>query len=217
MRNQMTDSDTTALDIIGQYRLLPVVVLDAEDSACQLAEALIAGGLPIAEVTFRTAAAEASIRAMCKYPDVLVGAGTVLDTEQAKRAIGAGAKFIVSPGTNPKVVEYCLSQNVLITPGIATPTDIELARSLGLRMLKFFPAGAFGGVKTLKALSAPYGDVRFIPTGGVSVANLTDFLEIPSVLACGGSWMVDRTLVNAGEYDHICELAAEAVSVAKSI
>jgi 2-dehydro-3-deoxyphosphogluconate aldolase / (4S)-4-hydroxy-2-oxoglutarate aldolase len=213
----MTDSSTTALRTIGQHRLLPVVVLDSEDSANPLTEALLAGGLPIAEVTFRTAAAEASIRTMSKHRNMLVGAGTVLDIEQAKRAIGAGAKFIVSPGTNPKVVEYCLSQKVLITPGIATPTDIELGRSLGLRVLKFFPAGAFGGVKTLKAVSAPYGDVRFIPTGGVSVANMTGYLELPSVLACGGSWMVDRKTVNAGEFDRIRGLVIEAVSVAQSI
>ena len=206
-----------ALGVIGQYRLLPVVMLDSVESSDPLAQALISGGLPIAEITFRTEAAEDAIRMMSRHSELLVGAGTVLDIEQAKRAIGAGAQFIVSPGTNPKVIEYCLSQNISITPGIATPTDIELARSLGLRVLKFFPAGVFGGVKALKALSDPFGDVRFIPTGGVSTANLAEYLALPSVLACGGSWMVDRKIVNAGEYERICQLATEAVSIAHSV
>ena len=206
-----------ALGVIGQYRLLPVVMLDSVESSDPLAQALISGGLPIAEITFRTEAAEDAIRVMSRHSELLVGAGTVLDIEQAKRAIGAGAQFIVSPGTNPKVIEYCLSQNISITPGIATPTDIELARSLGLRVLKFFPAGVFGGVKALKALSDPFGDVRFIPTGGVSTANLAEYLALPSVLACGGSWMVDRKIVNAGEYERICQLATEAVSIAHSV
>lgn len=213
----MTLSNQTD-DILGQLadkRLVPVVVLDSACTAGPLADALVAGGLPVAEVTFRTEAAEASIRTMSQRGDVLVGAGTVLTIEQAKRAIDAGARFIVSPGTNPPVVEYCLSQAVPITPGIATPTDIDLARQFGLSVLKFFPAEAYGGVKTLKALSAPYGNVRFIPTGGVNAKNLADYLALPSVLACGGSWMVDRKLVNAGEFDKIQSLVAEAVALAK--
>jgi len=148
---------------------------------------------------------------------MIVGAGTVLTVEQAKRAIGAGATFIVSPGTNPPVVEYCLEQGVPITPGIATPTDIDLGQRLGLNVLKFFPAEAYGGVKTLKALSAPYGSVRFIPTGGITAKNLLDYLAIPSVLACGGSWMVDRKLVNDGQFEQIQSLVVEAVKLAGSI
>jgi 2-dehydro-3-deoxyphosphogluconate aldolase/(4S)-4-hydroxy-2-oxoglutarate aldolase len=213
-RTMKTEPVKSALDIIGRYRLLPVVVLDSAESADPLAEALLAGGLPIAEVTLRTDAAEDSIKAMSRHDGLLVGAGTVLDVEQAKRAIGAGAAFVVAPGTNPSVVEYCISQGVPITPGIATPSDIELARGLGLNILKFFPAEAFGGVKTLKALSAPYGDVRFIPTGGVSTKNLRDYLALPSVLACGGSWMVDRKLVGAGDFDTVQSLIADAVILA---
>lgn len=150
---------------------------------------------------------------MCKHAGLLVGAGTVLTVEQAKRAIGAGASFIVTPGTNPPVVQYCLEQGVPITPGVATPTDIDLARGLGIDVLKFFPAEAYGGIKTLKALSAPYGNVKFIPTGGVSPDNLRDYLALPSVLACGGSWMVERKLVNAGEFGKIKGLVAEAVGM----
>lgn len=210
----MLQADQDVLDVIGRQRLLPVVVLDSAESADPLAQTLIEGGLPIAEVTFRTEAAEESIHIMSKHEGLLVGAGTVLTIEQAKRAIGAGAKFVVTPGTHPPVVEYCLSQGVPITPGIATPTDIDLGRSLGLNVLKFFPAEAYGGVKTLKALSAPYGGIRFIPTGGVSPGNLHDYLALPSVFACGGSWMVDRKLVGEGEFDRIYQLVRESVLLA---
>ncbi|MCL4123408.1 UNVERIFIED_CONTAM: hypothetical protein GTU68_032796 [Idotea baltica] len=212
----MTDQTQNALEIIGQHRLVPVVVLDSVDSAVPLGEALVAGGLPIAEVTFRTDAAEESIKKMGQIDGLLVGAGTVLTIDQAKRAIDAGSSFIVTPGTNPPVIEYCLSQNVPVTPGIATPTDIDLATSFGLKVLKFFPAEANGGAKTLKALSAPYGAVRFIPTGGISPANLGDYLALPSVHACGGSWMVNRKLVNDGQFDQLKSLVAEAVSLANS-
>ena len=211
----VADPINDVLVALGKHKLVPVVVLDSVDSAKPLGEALIGGGLPVAEVTFRTDAAEESIRIMSKQEGILVGAGTVLTIEQAKRAIGAGATFIVSPGTNPVVVEYCLGQGVPITPGIANPTDIELGMSLGLNVLKFFPAEAFGGVKTLKAMSAPYGGVKFIPTGGVSAKNLLDYLALPSVLACGGSWMVDRKLVNAGEFEKVKNLVAEAVELAR--
>lgn len=201
------------LAAIGKHSLVPVVVLDSADHAGPLAEALIGGGLPVAEVTMRTDAAETSIREMCKHAGLLVGAGTVLTVEQAKRAIGAGATFVVTPGTNPPVVKYCLEQGIPITPGIATPTDIDLASGLGINVLKFFPAEAYGGIKTLKALSGPYGNVKFIPTGGVSPDNLRDYLALPSVLACGGSWMVERKLVNAGEFGKIKGLVAEAVGM----
>lgn len=209
----MADTSATIIQTLRQHRLVPVVVLDSVQSAGPLAEALIGGGLPVAEVTLRTDAAEASIKVMSKYEGLLVGAGTVLTVEQAKRAIGAGATFIVTPGTNPPVVKYCLEQGVPITPGVATPTDIDLAIGLGVEVLKFFPAEAYGGVKTLKALSAPYGGVKFIPTGGVSPENLRDYLALPSVLACGGSWMVERKLVNAGEFGKVKELVKEAVGM----
>jgi 2-dehydro-3-deoxyphosphogluconate aldolase / (4S)-4-hydroxy-2-oxoglutarate aldolase len=210
----MATQPNDVLTALGTHRLVPVVVLDSVDNAGPLGDALVGGGLPVAEVTFRTDAAEESIKVMSKHDGMLVGAGTVLTIEQAKRAIGAGATFIVSPGTNPAVVEYCLGQGVPIAPGIATPTDIELGMSLGLNVLKFFPAEAFGGVKTLKAMSAPYGGVKFIPTGGVSAKNLLDYLAVPSVLACGGSWMVDRKLVNAGEFGKVKKLVKEAVALA---
>lgn len=212
----MADPTKNALDTIARHRLLPVVVMDSAEAAGPLAEALIAGGLPIAEVTFRTDAAEGSIKTMCQHEGLLVGAGTVLTTDQAKRAVDAGAQFIVTPGTNPPVIEYCVKQGIPITPGIATPSDIDLAMGLGVNTLKFFPAEAFGGVKTLKALSAPYGGVRFIPTGGVGPANLNDYLALPSVLACGGSWMVDRKLIQAGDFTKLQSLIVDAVSLAKA-
>lgn len=213
----MSQESDGVLAALSQHKLVPVVVLDSACSAGPLADALIGGGLPVAEVTFRTEAAEASIRTMSEREGMIVGAGTVLTVEQAKRAIGAGATFIVSPGTHPPVVEYCLKEGVPITPGIATPTDIDLGRSLGLDVLKFFPAEAYGGVKTLKALSAPYGNIRFIPTGGISTKNLSDYLALPSVLACGGSWMVDRKLVNEGAFDQIESLVSDAVQLAGSV
>lgn len=203
------------LPALAKHKLVPVVVLDSACSAGPLADALIGGGLPVAEVTFRTEAAEASIRVMAERDGMIVGAGTVLTVEQAKRAVDAGASFIVSPGTNPPVVEYCIKEGIPITPGIATPTDIDLASGFGLDVLKFFPAEAYGGIKTLKALSAPYGHVRFIPTGGVSAKNLLDYLALPCVHACGGSWMVDRKLVNAGEFAKVQSLVSQAVALAQ--
>ena len=211
----MAGQPNEVLPALAKHKLVPVVVLDSADSAAPLADALTAGGLPVAEVTFRTDAAEQSIKTMSKVAGMIVGAGTVLTVEQAKRAIGAGASFIVSPGTNPPVVDYCIKQGVPITPGIATPSDIDLASGVGLKVLKFFPAEAYGGIKTLKALSAPYGHIRFIPTGGVSATNLPDYLALPSVHACGGSWMVDRKLVNAGEFAKVQSLVSEAVALAQ--
>lgn len=198
---------------IAQRRLVPMVVLDKVEYAAPLAEALIAGGLPVAEVTFRTEAAEASIRTLAARGDLLVGAGTVLTVDQADRAIDAGAQFIVSPGTNPKVVEHCLKRRVTVAPGVATPTDIELAMSLGVTTLKFFPAEAMGGVATLKALAGPYRDVRFIPTGGISPQNLPRYLDLPCVVACGGSWLAPRNLLAEGRFDAIRHLAQQAVEL----
>ena len=165
------------------------------------------GGLPVAEITFRTSAAEESIRRISEeLPDILLGAGTVLSVQQAEKAISAGARYIVSPGFNPEVVKYCLDKGVAITPGCSNPTDIELALSFGLDVVKFFPAEAFGGLQTLKALSAPYGMVKYIPTGGINASNLNEYLAFNKVLACGGSWMVKDDLIKAGNLNEITKL-----------
>jgi 2-dehydro-3-deoxyphosphogluconate aldolase / (4S)-4-hydroxy-2-oxoglutarate aldolase len=199
---------------IGDLGIVPVVVIDDAALARPLCRALIEGGLPIAEITFRTAAAEAAIRTVAQeLPEVLVGAGTVLTTEQAARAAAAGAKFIVSPGFNPAVVDYCLEMDLPITPGCSSPTDVGLAAEKGLEVVKFFPAEAAGGVKALKAIAAPFGGMRFIPTGGIEAANLNDYLSFNKVLACGGSWMVKADLIKAGRFDEITRLTREAIAV----
>ena len=200
------------LEKISKIGIVPVVVLDDAKDAEPLAEALIKGGLPCAEVTFRTAAAEESIRIMAqKFPEMLVGAGTVLTTEQVDRAVNAGAKFIVSPGLNPKIVKYCIEKGVPVTPGTSNPSDVEAAIELGLDVVKFFPAEAAGGDKMIKALSAPYGNVRFMPTGGINAKNICDYLAFDKIIACGGSWMVKKDLVAAGKFDEIQALTEEAV------
>lgn len=201
---------------LEQHRLLPVIAMPEADLADPLAEALVAGGLPVAEVTFRTAAAEASIAAMAKRGDVLVGAGTVLNVEQAKQAVDAGARFIVAPGTSPAVVEWCLAQHVPIYPGVATPTELTLALSMGVETVKFFPAEALGGIPMLKALAAPFGGARFIPTGGISPSNVMDYLALDAVRACGGSWMVKPDRILAKDWATITELAAQAVQAVSS-
>lgn len=202
------------MKLIGKYKLVPVVVLEDAKDAVSLAKSLIEGGLPCAEVTFRTAAAEESIRKMTEaFPEMLVGAGTVLTTEQVDRAVAAGAKFIVSPGFNPRIVDYCLDKGIPMIPGCCTPSDIEQALERGLEVVKFFPAEAAGGVPMLKALAGPYRNVRFMPTGGIGPANLKNYLALPAVLACGGSWMVKESLVNAGEFDKIRELTMETVKL----
>ena len=198
---------------ISDAGIVPVIKLDDENNAVPLARALCAGGIPVAEVTFRTAQAESSIRRIAaEVPEMLVGAGTVLTTEQVDRAVGAGAKFIVSPGLNPKVVAHCRSIGVPVVPGCSSPSDIESALELGLSTVKFFPAEALGGVKMLKALSAPYGSVSFMPTGGINAANLNDYLSLKNVVACGGSWMVKPELIAAGDFDAITSLSREAVA-----
>lgn len=198
---------------VGDFGIVPVVKIDNSDDAVPLGRALIEGGLPIAEITFRTAAAEQAIlNIAAELPEVLVGAGTVLSVEQAQRAIDAGAKFIVSPGFNPAVVEFCINKGIPITPGCSNPTDIEMALGFGLEVVKFFPAEAFGGLSTLKAISAPYGMVKFIPTGGIDAKNLNDYLAFPKVLACGGSWMVKDELIKSGNFAEITRLTREAVN-----
>ena len=203
---------------IGHTGIVPVVVLNKVADAVPLADALIKGGLPCAEVTFRTAAAEESIREIAKkFPEMFVGAGTVLTTEQVDRAIGAGAKFIVSPGFNPKVVEYCIKNNYPICPGIMTPTELEMALGFGLDVVKFFPAENAGGLKMIKAMSAPYTMMKFMPTGGINATNVRDYLACDKILACGGSWMVKGDLISDGKFDEIQKLTAEAAAIVKEI
>ncbi|NJP40892.1 bifunctional 4-hydroxy-2-oxoglutarate aldolase/2-dehydro-3-deoxy-phosphogluconate aldolase [Oscillospiraceae bacterium HV4-5-C5C] len=205
------------LQQIEKIGVLPVIKLNhPERDAAKLAQALTAGQLPAAEITFRAAGAADAIRLTLEAaPDMLVGAGTVLTVEQAKAAIAAGARFIVSPGFNPEVVSYVLSQKVLMLPGTVTPTEIEMALGYGLKVLKFFPASVYGGVKAIKALSAPYGGVRFIPTGGVSLENLAEYLAVPQILACGGSYMVKESLLEAGDFAQITELCHQTEEIVR--
>ena len=198
--------------------VVPVVVLENAEDVVPLAEALCTGGLPCAEVTFRTEAAEESIRRMAQaYPEMLVGAGTVLTTEQVDRAVAAGAKFIVSPGFDPEVVDYCLEKNIPVFPGCVTPSEIAQAVKRGLRVVKFFPAEQFGGVSTIKALAAPYAGIKFMPTGGINAGNLENYLNHKAIIACGGSWMVKGELVKDGKFDEIRRLTREAASLVKKI
>lgn len=203
------------IQAIGKLALIPVVQIDHSKDAVNLGTALVEGGLPLAEITFRTESAEAAINAIAlNVPEILIGAGTVLTVAQAEKAIGAGARFIVSPGFSPKVVDWCLNQSVTVIPGVATPTEIAMALDKGLTTVKFFPAQVMGGVEMLKAIAAPYGNIKFIPTGGVNAQNLADYLKLPMVLACGGSWFVKASLISAGEFSEITRLTKEAVSIA---
>lgn len=203
---------------IEEMGIVPVVVLQDTKDAKPLAEALCDGGLPCAEVTFRTEAAKESIRIMTEaFPQMLVGAGTVLTTAQVDAAVAAGAKFIVSPGFDPEIVDYCLEKQIPVFPGCITPSEIAQAVKRGLRVVKFFPAQQFGGVATIKALSAPYVGLKFMPTGGVSAANLKDYFGCKSVIACGGSWMVKGDLIVAGKFDEIRQMTSEAVKLVGEI
>ena len=201
-----------------EYGVVPVVVLEEAKDALPLAKALVEGGLPCAEVTFRTEAAEESIRLMSeKYPEMLVGAGTVLTTKQVDRSAAAGAKFIVSPGFDPEIVDYCLEKKIPVFPGCITPSEVAQAVKRGLEVVKFFPAEQAGGVAMIKAMAAPYTMVKFMPTGGISAKNLKDYLSFGKILCCGGSWMVKGDMIRNGEFDKIRELAKEAVELAASI
>lgn len=203
----------TMIERITALGIVPVIKIDKVEDAVPLAKALCEGGLPIAEVTFRTACAKEAISAMVQaFPDMIVGAGTVLTIEQVDAAIEAGAKFIVSPGLNPKIVKYCVEKGITITPGCANPSDIEQALELGLEVVKFFPAEAAGGIKMIKAMAAPYTKVKFMPTGGIHAGNLNEYLGFDKVIACGGSWMVDPKLVAMGEFEEIKRLTKEAVT-----
>ena len=204
------------LEKIQKIGIVPVVVLDDAKDAAPLAKALCEGGLPCAEVTFRTAAAEESIRIMAKeFPEMLVGAGTVLTTEQVDRAVNAGAKFIVSPGLNPTVVKYCVDKGIPVTPGTSNPSDVEMAISLGLDVVKFFPAEQAGGINMIKAMAAPYTQMKFMPTGGINPQNVREYLAYDRIAACGGSWMVKNTMIENNEFDRIEELVKEAVEIVK--
>ena len=206
----------TTFEKLEKFGVIPVIALDDPDDALPLAAALTDGGLSCAEVTFRTAAAEESIRRIAAaYPDMLVGAVTVLTTQQVDRAVAAGAKFIVSPGLNPNVVRHCLEKGVPAAPGCCTPSEIEQAIELGLSVVKFFPAEAMGGLKTIKALAAPYTGLRFMPTGGINASNLRSYLEYPRVLACGGSWMVSKELIRAHDFAQITELVRQATAIVR--
>ena len=209
---------STVAEKIAGFGVVPVVVLEDVKDAAPLAKALVEGGLPCAEVTFRTAAAEESIRVMTtEYPDMFVGAGTVLTIEQVDRAVAAGAKFIVSPGFDPEIVDYCLEKENPVFPGCITPSEVAQAVKRGLKVVKFFPAEQFGGVATIKAMAAPYVGLKFMPTGGVSAKNLESYLSCDKIIACGGSWMVKGDLVKAGKFDEIKTLTEEAVKLAASI
>jgi len=200
------------LEQISKIGIVPVVKIDNVKDALPLAEALCKGGLPCAEITFRTLAAADAIRTITeKYPNMCVGAGTVLNKAQADAAIAAGAKFIVTPGLNPNTVKYCTEKNIPITPGTSCPSDIEQAIELGLDVVKFFPAEQSGGLAKIKAMAAPYTQMKFMPTGGINAKNLTTYLDFPKIIACGGSWMVPADLINAGEFDKIEQLTREAV------
>ena len=206
------------LEKLGQYGLVPVVVLNDSKDAEPLADALCEGGLACAEVTFRTKAAAESIKIMSeKHPEMLVGAGTVLTVEQVDEAVAAGAKFIVSPGLNSEVVKYCLDKNIAITPGVVTPSEMEQAIELGLNIVKFFPAEPSGGLSMIKAVSAPYTMLKFMPTGGINPGNVKEYLKSDKIFACGGSWMVKGDLVDAGDFDKIKELTKEAADIVKEI
>lgn len=203
--------------LIESLKVVPVVAIECEYDAIPLADALAKGGVPCAEITLRTPAGLAAIEALSNRPDFLVGAGTVHSVDQAKSVADAGAKFVVSPGFNPKTVSWCIENNTPIFPGISSPTDLEMALEHNLDIVKFFPAEAMGGVKTLKAFHGPYHSIRFMPTGGISPANLADYLSLPYVIACGGSWLVKSSLIAEGKFDEITRLAKETVDLVRTI
>ncbi|MCK5672193.1 MAG: bifunctional 4-hydroxy-2-oxoglutarate aldolase/2-dehydro-3-deoxy-phosphogluconate aldolase [Spirochaetales bacterium] len=197
---------------ITDLGIVPVVKIMNANDAVDLGKALVKGGLPIAEITFRTDAAEEAMKRLhSELPEILLGAGTVLTVDQVKKAVDAGAEFIVAPGFNPDVVDYCIANNIPVVPGVNSPTQIEMALKRNLRVLKFFPAEASGGLPMLKSMAAPYGDLKFIPTGGVNTANINTYLQSDRVLACGGTWMVKPELISSGKFDEIANITSEAV------
>ena len=208
MNSEKTEKVLKRFEEIG---IIPVVVLNSAEDALPLGEALMAGGLPAAEVTFRTDAAEEAIRIMAEsFPDMLVGAGTVLTIEQVDKAVAAGAKFIVSPGFDAEIVTYCLEKDIPVCPGIQTPSELIQAVKLGLDHVKFFPAENAGGLSMINAIGAAFPNVRFMPTGGINAVNVTDYLESERIFCCGGSWMVKGDLIKNGDFDKIKRLVHEA-------
>ncbi|MEI6787080.1 MAG: bifunctional 4-hydroxy-2-oxoglutarate aldolase/2-dehydro-3-deoxy-phosphogluconate aldolase [bacterium] len=216
----MNTKNKGMLERISSKRIVPVIVLDREDQAEPLAEALLKAGLDIMEITFRTTAAEAAIRRIAKrFPEILLGAGTILDGEQVKRAADAGACYALAPGLNEAVVKAAGQAGLMMFPGVMTPSEVELALSLECRILKFFPAEAAGGVTMLKALEGPYAHtgVKFIPTGGIGLKNMGSYLERPSVAAIGGSWIVEKKLIAAKDWKTIEQLTREALAMAAAV
>lgn len=206
------------LTLIRQFRVVPIITIDEAEKAVPLADALVAGGLPCAEVTFRTpAAAEALRRIAGERPALLVGAGTVLTPEQAAQAKAAGARFILSPGLNRRVVEWCRDHEMPIFPGVCTPTDIEMALEQGLRVVKVFPAEQIGGLPYLKAIAAPFPNLEYMPTGGINAENIAEYLAFDRVVACGGSWMTPQSWIAAGAFDRIRDAARAAVDAAGAV
>jgi len=208
--NQLTTDVRTTL---AQHKLIPILAIEDAGQANPLGDALVAGGLPVAEVTFRTAAAVDAIRTLARRGDLLVAAGTVLTPQQVDQAQDAGATFILSPGFNPKVVAHALKRGLLIFPGICTPSELEQAIEYGLEVVKFFPAEAFGGISTLKAFAGPYRQMQFLPTGGIGPANVLEYLAFDRVLACGGSWMVKPSLYANGDFAPVEKAVREAVQL----
>lgn len=204
------------IDTLYKARIMPVIVIDRVEDAWPLAQALKAGGLPVAEVTFRTTAAVEAIRAISKDKEIALGAGTILQPDQVDQARDAGASYIVTPGFNPKVVRRCRDLDLPIFPGIATPTEIQMALDEGVETVKFFPAESLGGIKALRAMAAPYSMMRFIPTGGITLEKLPEYLEFPCVLAVGGSWMVAPELLKTKNFNEVTRLAAQAVASVQS-
>ena len=203
-------------ELFAELKVVPVVVLDDAKDAEPLAKALVEGGLPCAEVTFRTEEAAESIRIMTEvYPDMLVGAGTVLTTEQVDKAVESGAKFIVSPGFDPEIVDYCIEKNIPVFPGCISPSEVAQAVKRGLKVVKFFPAEQSGGLAMIKAMAAPYNMLKFMPTGGINTKNLKDYLACDKILCCGGSWMVKGDMNKAGEFEKIKKLTREAKELAE--
>ena len=201
----------TVLERFARAGIVPVVVLDDAKDAVATANAMVAGGIDVMEITFRTAAAPDAIRAVSENcPDMLVGAGTVLSLEQCKKAIEMGAKFIVSPGFDPEVVSYCIENNIPVTPGCVTPTEITAALKMGLKVLKFFPANVYGGLNAMKNLAAPFVGIKFMPTGGINSANIREYIDSPFIHAVGGSWVCPKADIAAGNFEKITALCAEA-------
>lgn len=203
---------------IGEFGIIPIVALEDANQAVPLGRALLDGGLPCAELTFRTAAAAEAIYKMSQAcPEILIGAGTVLTVVQAEQAVAAGAKYILTPGFDAEIVAWCQTRNILVMPGVMTPTDISLAVKKGVKLLKFFPAAAAGGAAALKSISDPFVGVNFVPTGGINAHNLADFLQLPMVHACGGSWLVKKQLIDTDSFSEITRLTKEAVAIVRKV